>query len=284
MKKFMNRSLLIAFLLLAIASTSILTGCKKEEQKEILSQSTQQDSELAETETLDLEDGVYTVEFTTDSKMFHVNDVYENKAQLTVKDGKGTVHIVLPSKNIVNLFYGLAEDAQKDGAKLLNPTEETVTYEDGSTENVNAFDIPVPVLDEEFDVALLGKKGVWYDHKVTVSAPIEEKGLDALEDGEYKIAVTLEGGSGKATIDSPAKLVVSKGSYVLTVAWSSPHYDYMIVADTKYEPVNTDGNSVFEIPVASLNEPLQVIADTVAMSKPHEIEYVIRFDLASLEK
>ena len=77
MKKFMNRSLLIAFLLLAIASTSILTGCKKEEQKEILSQSTQQDSELAETETLDLEDGVYTVEFTTDNKMFHINDVYE---------------------------------------------------------------------------------------------------------------------------------------------------------------------------------------------------------------
>ena len=34
---------------------------------------------------------------------------------------------------------------------------------------MNGFDVPVPVIDEEFDLALIGKKGVWYDHKVSVS-------------------------------------------------------------------------------------------------------------------
>ena len=86
------------------------------------------------------------------------------------------IHVSLASKNIVNLYYGLAEDAQKDGAKLIEPTNDSVTYSDGFTEEVYGFDIPVPALDEEYDVALIGKKGTWYDHKVSVSnpEPIEE--------------------------------------------------------------------------------------------------------------
>ncbi|MBQ1880506.1 MAG: hypothetical protein II156_02605, partial [Lachnospiraceae bacterium] len=72
---------------------------------------------------------------------------------------------------IVNLFSGKAADAEKAGAKLLNPTKDKVTYSDGTTEEVNGFDIPVPALDEEFDIALVGKKGKWYDHKVSVSLP-----------------------------------------------------------------------------------------------------------------
>ena len=105
--------------------------------------------------------------------MFHVNEAKEGKAELTVKDGKMTAHITLPSKNIVNLFVGTAADAQKDGAELLEPTTDTVTYSDGATEEVYGFDIPVPELDKEFDVALLGKKGVWYDHKVSVTNPVK---------------------------------------------------------------------------------------------------------------
>ena len=114
-----------------------------------------------------------TVDFTTDSSMFHVNETKDGKAELTVKDGQMTVHIVLTSKNIVNLYPGLAEDAQKDDAVLLQPTVESVTYSDGTTEDVNAFDVPVPVLDEEFDLALIGTKQKWYDHKVTVSNPVK---------------------------------------------------------------------------------------------------------------
>lgn len=116
----------------------------------------------------DLEDGEYTAEFTTDSKMFHVNETMNNQGKLIVKDGKMTIHVTLASKGILNLFVGLAEDAQKEGAVILQPTEDQVKYDDGTTDTVYGFDIPVLVLDQEFDVALIGKKGKWYDHKVKV--------------------------------------------------------------------------------------------------------------------
>ena len=89
-----------------------------------------------------LADGVYNAEFTTDSSMFHVNEVYDNIGTLTVQDGQMTIHVVLAGKGIVNLFPGLAEDAQKEGAVLLEPTEETVNYADGTTGTAYAFDIP----------------------------------------------------------------------------------------------------------------------------------------------
>ena len=104
--------------------------------------------------------------------MFHVNEANDGKGELTVKDGKMTIHVSLASKNIVNLFPGTAKDAQKEGAKLLQPTTDTVTYSDGMTEEVYGFDIPVPAIGEEFDCALIGTKGKWYDHKVSVSDPV----------------------------------------------------------------------------------------------------------------
>ena len=119
-----------------------------------------------------LADGVYTAEFTTDNSMFHVNEVYDNIGTLTVEDGQMTIHVVLAGKGIINLFPGLAEDAEKEGAVLLEPTEETVNYPDGTTDTAYAFDIPVPAIGEEFDCALIGKKAKWYDHKVMVSNPV----------------------------------------------------------------------------------------------------------------
>ena len=116
-----------------------------------------------------LADGTYSAKFDTDSSMFHVNEAYDGRGTLTVKNGKMTLHIVMPSQNIVNLFLGTAEDAQKDGAKLIQPTTEEVTYSDGSKEEVYAFDVPVEALEKEFDLALVGTKGKWYDHKVSVS-------------------------------------------------------------------------------------------------------------------
>ncbi len=119
-----------------------------------------------------LPDGVYKAEFHTDSSMFHVNEANGGMGDLTVKDGEMVIHVSLVSKKIVNLFPGLAEDAQKDGAVLLEPTTDTVTYDDGETEEVYGFDIPVPALDEEFDLAIIGESGKWYDHKVSVSNPM----------------------------------------------------------------------------------------------------------------
>lgn len=120
-------------------------------------------------------DGVYTVDFKTDSSMFHVNEAYKGKGTLTVKNGQMTIHVTLVSKSILNLFPGTAEDAQKSGAKVLEPTLDKVKYSDGTEEEVYGFDIPVPYLDEEFDCALVGTKGKWYDHKVSVSNPEPQK-------------------------------------------------------------------------------------------------------------
>lgn len=174
---------LITILGMLLLSSALVFGCSDKEdtqEAEMNEQTEEADQDVDEADPEEdsdtraevvLEDGTYTAEFSTDSGMFHVNEACEGKGTLTVKDGEMTIHVSLTSKNIVNLYLGLAEDAQKDGAELLQPTEDTVTYSDGMTEEVYGFDVPVPVLEEEFDLALIGKKGVWYDHKVSVSNP-----------------------------------------------------------------------------------------------------------------
>lgn len=121
----------------------------------------------------ELEDGTYSAAFNTDSSMFRVNETCDGKGTLTVADGQMTIHVTLLSKKILNLFPGTAEEAEKDGAVLLEPTVDEVTYSDGTTEEVYGFDIPVPVIGEEFDCALVGEKGKWYDHKVSVTDPVK---------------------------------------------------------------------------------------------------------------
>ena len=121
-----------------------------------------------------LEDGVYTANFNTDSSMFKANESKDGKGELTVADGKMTFHVSLSSKNIVNLFMGKAEDAEKEGASLLEPTTDKVTYSDGTSEEVYGFDIPLEAVGKDFDLAILGTKGKWYDHTVSVSDPIKQ--------------------------------------------------------------------------------------------------------------
>lgn len=128
-----------------------------------------------ETGEAELADGVYTAEFKTDSNMFHVNEANDGKGVLTVENGKMTIHISLVSKNIVNVFLGTKEEAQADGAELIEPTTDEVTYSDGTTDEVYGFDIPVEKLDEDFNVAIIGKKGTWYDHVVSVSNAVPQE-------------------------------------------------------------------------------------------------------------
>ncbi len=247
--------------------------------------------------TEELADGTYLARFQTDSGMFHVSEACEGKGTLTVENGEMTIHISLASKNIVNLYPGRAEDARKEGAKLLEPTEDTVTYSDGMTDEVYGFDVPVPALGTEFDLALIGKKGKWYDHKATVSDPVpmedgaqgesgdaKGKHADALQDGTYCVDLTFEGGSGKAEILSPATLTVADGKMTATLQWNSPNYDYMVVDGEKYLPIRTEGGSVFELPVSGLDEPMDVIGDTVAMSRPHEVEYTLTFQSGTIQE
>lgn len=192
------RKIITAVLLTVLMTGTLLAGCGSSGSKssapaqtEAASEAETEKKETAETETSDsqapeenadaaateaeavLEDGTYTAAFTTDSSMFHVNEANDGKGILTVQDGQMTIHVSLASKKIVNLYPGKAEEAKADGAVLLQPTTDQVTYSDGMTEEVYGFDIPVPAIGEEFDCALIGEKGKWYDHKVMVSDPMK---------------------------------------------------------------------------------------------------------------
>lgn len=114
---------------------------------------------------------------------------------------------------------------------------------------------------------------------VSVVAAQKENGIETdLEDGEYSIQVDLEGGSGKASVSSPTLMLVKNGRMYAELQWSSSNYDYMIVDDEQYFPTNEEGmNSVFEIPVQIMDEGMPVIADTLAMGTPHEINYTLIF-------
>jgi hypothetical protein len=263
------------------SSASSVASSASSEAESAVSEAASESAAASSARTL--EDGTYTAEFDTDSSMFHVNEASDGKGTLTVEDGQMTLHISLQSKKIVNLYVGMAADAPDHEADWLQPTTDTVTYSDGTSEEVYGFDVPVEALDTDFQLAILGTKGKWYDHTVSVRN-VEAQAAEAVEtpaDGSYTCEVTLEGGSGRATVDSPAALTVADGKMTATIAWSSPNYDYMIVDGEKYLPTNTEGNSTFEIPVSALGVPLSVVADTVAMSTPHEIEYTLTFSAPS---
>ena len=157
----MLRKRLMTLALAVVMTVSVFTGCgSKDDSKTSGSESTkteQQKSDAKKEKAAEkeetkapIEDGTYTAEFKTDSSMFHVNDAYDDKGTLTVKDGKMTIHISLVSKNIVNLFPGTIKDAKKKGAKLLQPTTDTITDEngnavigiDGKPKEVYGLDVP----------------------------------------------------------------------------------------------------------------------------------------------
>ena len=286
MKKLQIVSITLAALLLAGCGAAESAVPASESASEAAS--TVETAPAAESETpaaeAALPDGVYTADFNTDSSMFHANESCDGKGTLTVADGQMTMHVSLQSKKIVNLYLGMAADAADHEADWLQPTTDTVTYSDGTSEEVYGFDIPVAAVDTDFQLAILGTKGTWYDHTVSVAnaEPADETAAEAPADGSYTCAVTLEGGSGRATVGSPAALTVANGAMTATIVWSSPNYDYMLIDGEKYLPINTEGNSTFEIPVAALDTALAVTADTVAMSTPHEIDYTLTFASATL--
>lgn len=106
----------------------------------------------------------------------------------------------------------------------------------------------------------------------------------SFEDGEYSVEVTMTGGTGRASIDSPTSIRIEDGEATATILWSSSNYDYMIVDGEKYLNTSEAGKpSVFEIPVRALDEDITVIGDTTAMSVPHEIEYNLNFDSSTMK-
>ena len=276
---------ILSIALVCVLAVSMITGCSSDKTKK-----------TTETTAIKpvLKDGFYSADFKTDSKMFHVNETKKGKGILSVKNGGMTVHISLVSKRIVNLFPGRAADAKKDGAKLLQPTVDKIKYSDGTEDEVFGFDVPVKSIGKEFDLAILGSSGKWFDHKVSVSNPkyigdkdpSQGKSIEELKlkDGTYTAKVTLNGGSGRASVDSPCKLEIKDKKCFATITWGSKKYDFMMVNDKKYLPINKKGNSTFKIPVDTIDAPVFVQADTVAMSKPYLIDYTLLFENPTLEK
>ena len=217
-----------------------------------------------------LADGTYSAAFTTDSSMFRVNEALEGRGTLTVSGGEMVIHVTLNSKKILNLFPGLAQDAKQEGAALLEPTEDEVTYPDGWVETAYGFDIPVPALDEAFDLALIGTKGKWYDHKVTVSDPVPlAPAPETFAPDEF----SFSGGSGKVTISCEA--VWMEGEQAMaSVVFSSPHYTYVKVDGIEYPCQHDERSSTADIPV-NLNASTAISAQTTAMSAPYEVDYTI---------
>lgn len=233
----------------------------------------------------DVLDGDYEIALESSSSMFRiVNSV------LHVKDGRMSASLTMSGKGYSKLFLGSAEAASESkGQGEILPNDG-----DGAV----IFEIPVSALNSSIDCAAFSKKkSKWYDRQILLDASSlpEEKLLVSpkiekinLKNGKYRMNVELTGGSGKAKITSPVKVTVKDGKAFAVIEWSSPNYDYMKVNHERYDAdkkiLEKGGNSTFTIPVYALDKKIPVIADTVAMSKAHEIQYWIQFDLKSAKK
>ena len=229
-----------------------------------------------------LKDGVYSIGVDSSSSMFRIT-----ACSLTVSGEEMQAKLTMSGTSYTWLYPGTALEASRADRGTFIPYEED---ESGAY----TFVLPVEALDQGIPCAAYSKnKQLWYDRTLVFRA--DSLPLDAfapgffttpeslaLSDGEYTVEVTLAGGSGRAKVSSPARLTVRNGACTAEIVWGSKNYDYMKVDDIQYFPINEEGNSAFEIPVSIFDRPMPVIADTVAMSQPHEIAYTLLFDSASI--
>lgn len=294
-----SKKTLLAALLAALMLTS---GCgSTEAQQQSDTSAAQQDtssqvassSEMTEVEEVvedgmipiagdQVKDGTYNVTVKSSSKMFDIT-----ACELTVEGGKMTAVMHMGGTGYLYVYMGTGEQAAAASESDYIPfTEEA----DGT----HSFTVPVDALDEGIDCAAFSKKKEkWYDRTILFRA--DSLPMDALADGvvttpadlgladgTYTADVALAGGSGRASVESPAQLTVKDGNVTAKIVWSSKNYDYMKVGDTKYDAVIEDEHSTFEIPVSCFDWAMAVKADTTAMSEAHEIDYTLTFDAASV--
>ena len=231
----------------------------------------------------DLLNGEYPVAFKSSSSMFRIES-----AVLTVKDGEMTAVLTMGGKSYLYVYPGTAQAAAAADEGAYIPFAE-------NADGAHTFTVPVEALDAPVSCAAYSKnKELWYNRTLLFRADSLPVGAFrdgffttaeslGLADGRYIVDVKLAGGSGKARVQSPAVLNVRDGKCTAVIGWSSKNYDYMKVEGEKYLPVLNEDNAAFEIPVLFFDRPMAVIADTVAMSEPHEIRYTLRFDSESLE-
>lgn len=234
----------------------------------------------------DIENGSYAVTLDTGTDTINVE-----RSVLTSSDGHLSLKLTFADAAFAKAYAGEEDRASSDTAGQLA----IETADDGT----GSVTIPLHAVGSKFYVSLQQTDGSWVQTQMTVQADslpegaVKSTASEAytkadlekcpLSDGVYNVAVRLEGGSGRASIQSPVSVSVEDGKATADIVWSSNHYDYMIVNGDKYRPVNTEGNSEFQIPVVKFNKGYTVIADTTAMSKPYEIEYTLTFDTSSAE-
>lgn len=284
-----------------LAAAQLFTGCgKKGPAEEVEGDSAAQgqvasEEEMAEPlEVLEegmtpvsgdqLKDGTYEVKVDSSSKMFRITH-----CSLTVENGNMTAVMTMGGTGYLKLFMGTGEEA------IASPESDYIPFVENE-EGAHTYQVPVEALDAAvFCSAFSKNKEKWYDRTLVFRADSLPSDAFAegtvttpetlqLKDGQYTVEVTLGGGSGKAMVESPAPMRVENGQVYVTITFGSPNYDYMKVKEETYLPVNTSGNSAFEIPVEGFDRNLTVIADTIAMSEPHEISYTLNFDSTSIKE
>lgn len=234
----------------------------------------------------DIADGEYEVESESSSSMFRIT-----KSRLSVKEGQMSVKITMSGKSYTKFFLGSAQDASdsKGKGEILAQSDENGAI---------FFSFPISELNSSIKCAAFSsKKGKWYEREILFDASsLPEKSLFVspernpapLKDGSYLVKVALSGGSGKAKITSPAKVTVKDGKAVAIIEWSSSNYDYMKVNGERFDVdkkiLDKGGNSTFTIPIYAFDRELPLYADTLAMSKSHEILYYLNFDSKSAKK
>lgn len=235
----------------------------------------------------DIADGSYVVDSESSSSMFRIT-----KSVVTAHDGALSVSITLSGKSYSKLFLGTARAA----AEAQGTGDIAYTLDENGA---FVFSFPIPALNEAISCAAFSaKKGKWYDRLILFDAstiPLESLFVSprapqkiSLKNGTYRIPLLLSGGSGKARLTNPAYVVVKDGYATAEIEWGSANYDYMTVNHKKY-PVDMKilekgGTSTFMIPVYAFNKKMPVTADTLAMSKSHEIHYWLEFDLNAAKK
>ena len=229
-----------------------------------------------------LRDGTYPVTVDSSSSMFNIVS-----CELTVSQGQMTAAMTMNGTGYLYVYMGTGEEAAAAAQEDYIPYTENP---DGS----HCFTVPVEALDSGIPCAAFSrKKEQWYDRTLLFRAdslPLDAFGDGVmttpeslnLEDGEYQVNVELGGGSGKASVESPAALHVENGQVTATIAFSSSNYDYMLVDDVRYDAEIVEEHSTFTIPVTCFDWKMPVVADTIAMSVPHEVSYTLLFDSASI--
>lgn len=211
-----------------------------------------------------IKNGTYSIEVDSDTSMFRIVD-----CQLTVTDSDMMAVMTLSGQGYQALYMGTAAQALADESGQID-----FTLKDGR----HAFSVNVAALNIDIGCAVCGtKSGNWFDHTIMFkSANIPDDAFVVC-----KVDVAMTGGSGRTSIQSPSNLTHKNGTDYAQIVWGSPNYTYMLVDDVKYLPVNTAGDSVFVIPI-TLDTDMNIIACTVAMSEPKEIEYTLHFDSSSI--